>query len=164
MLQTSLLNGLLYSTLLSIFVMGSLYYNPRLWLHDYPKAIQAKVPPPTREEKRLQRIVFAPMMLLLLGFPLYSVYSLKLAAGGTLSFGEAFANALVITHTFNIVDAVVLDLLILALMQPKFATIPGAEGMEYLYRDWGMHLRNFLKGVVICTVFAGIIALVVMVL
>ena len=55
-------------------------------------------------------------------------------------------------------------LLILTLMKPKFAVIPGAEGMEYLYRDWGMHLKNYLKGIVILAVFSLPLAVVSLVL
>jgi hypothetical protein len=39
-----LIDGAILSAALSVVVLGSLYYNPRLWLHDYPKEIQAKVP------------------------------------------------------------------------------------------------------------------------
>jgi hypothetical protein len=45
-------------------------------------------------------------------------------------------------------------------MQPKFAALPGTEGMEYLYREWGMHLCNYLKGIVVCAVLSAPIAFV----
>jgi hypothetical protein len=163
-LQQALMDGVILSLVLSVLVIGSLYYNPRLWLQDYPKAIQEKVPPLTREEKRLRGFLLVPMLLIIIGIPLISTYGIKAANSGSIQFATAYAHAFVVTNLFNVFDAVVLDLLLLTFMRPKFATLPGAEGMEYLYRDWGMQLRNFLKGVVFCSVFSGIVAIIVVVL
>jgi hypothetical protein len=48
----------------------------------------------------------------------------------------------------------VIDLMILTFLKPKFAVIPGAEGIEHLNRDWGMHLKNYVKGVVLMAIFS----------
>jgi hypothetical protein len=40
--------------------------NPRIFLHDYPPAIQEKVPKKTGAEKRLTYVFGVPFMLLLL--------------------------------------------------------------------------------------------------
>lgn len=164
MLQKILLDGTLFSLALSVLVMGSLYYNPRLWLQDYPKPIQDRVPPLNDSEKRLRIAVALPMFLIMLGGPFYSTHLLKIANGGTISFLDAWLNTWLLLQFFNLFDAVVLDFLILSRMKPKFSIIPGAEGLEYLYDDWGMQIRNFLKGIVICTVLSLPIALVAVVL
>lgn len=161
-LNRILLDGTLLSLVLGLLVMGSLYYNPRLWLQDYPAPIQAKVPPQTPTEKRQQRILVIPLLLFMFFIPLYSTYQLRLENGGSLPFITAYVNTFAISNIFNLFDAVVLDLLILTFMKPKFAVIPGAEGMEYLYRDWNMHLRNYLKGIVVCAVLSLPITLIAM--
>jgi hypothetical protein len=154
----SLQNVLVASAVLclgmSIVVVGSLYINPRLWLQDYPAGIRAKVPPQTAQEKRMQKFVAVPFLLLMFGIPAYATYLLRMANGGSISFLNAYLNAFFILQIANLFDAVVLDLIVLTFMQPKFATIPGAEGMEYLYRDWSMHLKNFFKGIIICAVLS----------
>jgi hypothetical protein len=160
-LQQALTDGLICSLVMSVLIIASLYANPRLWLQDYPKAIQAKVPPLNRQEKRWRLLLAVPLIALLMGFPLYSTYNAEVANGGTLPFLSAFLHAFIVSNIFNLWDAIVLDLALLTFMKPKFATIPGAEGMEYLYNDWGMHLTNFLKGVVFCTVFSLIVASVI---
>ncbi len=40
--QRVVIDGTLLSLILGAMIMGSLVYNPRLWLQDYPKAVQAK--------------------------------------------------------------------------------------------------------------------------
>jgi hypothetical protein len=161
-LNRMLVDGTLLSLGLGVLVLGSLYYNPRLWLQDYPAPIRAKVPPIKPTEKRQQRILMIPLLLLMFSIPLYSTYQSRLENGGSISFITAYVNTFVVSNIFNLFDAVVLDLLILTLMKPKFAVIPGAEGMEYLYRDWNMHLRNYLKGIVVCAVLSLPITLLAM--
>jgi hypothetical protein len=61
---------LLYYTLLSILLYGSLAYNPRMWLHRMPPKVVAKVPPKTPAEKRLLiKTVAMPLFLLLIVYP-----------------------------------------------------------------------------------------------
>ncbi len=51
-LSTILLYGVPTSLLLSAVLLAMGWVNPRLMLQDYPKDIQAAVPPKTQEEKR----------------------------------------------------------------------------------------------------------------
>lgn len=149
-----LIDGTILSAALSVVILGSLYYNPRLWLHDYPKEIQAKVPPITPREKRERNVVFVLFLVAIFGTMAYSLAGLRSAYGGAVPFLNAYLHFFGVLSIFNLFDAVVLDLLLLTFMKPKFAVIPGAEGMEYLYYNWGMHLSNFLKGVIFCAVFS----------
>jgi hypothetical protein len=161
-LQHILIWGGLFSVAIGILIMGSLYYNPRLWLQDYPAEIKAKVPPLTREEKRAQYVMIVPFLLLMLGGPLYATLLLREANGGTISFLSAYLNVFFILQFFNLFDAVVLDLVILTFMQPTFAVLPGTDPAELARasRNWGMHLRNYLKGIVIVSVLSLPLAVV----
>jgi hypothetical protein len=159
-LQRILVDGTLLSLTMGILILGSLRYNPRLWLQDYPKEMRAKVPPLTPQEKRQQWLLVIPFFLIMIGLPLGSTYLLRMQNGGTIPFLTAYLNTALVLNIFNLFDAVVLDILIFTLMKPKFAALPGTEGMEYLYRDWGMHLRNYLKGIVVCAVLSAPIAFV----
>lgn len=155
-----LIDGAILSVALSVLILGSLVYNARLWLHDYPKEIQAKVPPLTPREKRDRMVVVLLFFGVMFGTLAYSLVGLRAAYGGSVPFASAYLHFFAVLSLFNLTDAVVLDLLILTWMKPKFAVIPGAEGMEYLYHNWGMHLANFLKGVVFCAVFSLPLALI----
>ena len=159
-LNRILIDGTLLSLAMSVIIYASLRYNPRLWLQDYPAEIRAKVPPLTPGEKRAQRLLIIPFLLVMIGVPIYSTYLLRLENGGIISFLSAYLNVFFVTNLFNLFDAVVIDLLIGTFMKPKFAVIPGAEGMEYVFRNWGWHLANYLKGIVFCTIFSAPLALV----
>ncbi|CAI8806512.1 hypothetical protein KOY_00811 [Bacillus cereus VDM021] len=43
---------LLEGTILSVVMLVTLYYNPRIWLHDYPKDIQHIAKGRTKKETR----------------------------------------------------------------------------------------------------------------
>jgi hypothetical protein len=159
-LERILIDGALLSLGMSIIIFGSLYLNPRLWLQDYPPEIRAVVPPLTPHEKRAQRLLMLPFMLVMLGIPLYSTYLLRVANGGTISFLSAYLNIAAILNIFNLFDALVIDFLILTLMKPKFATLPGTEGMEHLYTNLPLQLRNYLKGIVVVAVLSLPLALI----
>jgi hypothetical protein len=139
-------DGAVLCGVLGTLVMGSLYYNPEMWLQDYPPDVRAKYGPPRRPGTRLQQILVAgPMILLFLFWPVRSTRRLRARNGGRLSFPAAFLHAAGILGLFNLFDAVVLDYLILTRMQPRFAILPGTEGMAG-YQDLGLQARAFLKG------------------
>jgi hypothetical protein len=156
-----LMDGTLLSLALSIIIIGSLIYNPRIWLQDYPESVRKLVPPLTDAEKRTQHILMIPFLLLFLVGPALSTAALRAEQGGVLPFAVAYLNTFLVLNIFNLFDAVVIDLLILTVGKPRFMILPGTTLADYgdLY-DWGMQLRNYLKGIVIAAVLALPIALV----
>ena len=159
-LRHIVIDGGILSLVIGALVMGSLWYNPRLWLQDYPKAVKEKVPPQTKQEKQQQRLIAAPFLLLMLGGPLVSILMVKAANGGAITFSIAYLTAWGMLQFFNLFDAVVLDYLILTVMKPKFAVIPGSTVEDYLDGGLAFQLKNYLKGIVITTVLALPIAFV----
>lgn len=162
-LQRTVLNGIILSLALGVMVIGSMMYNARLWLQDYPKPIRDKVPPLSPKEKR-QRTGLAVLLLgFMLGMMTLEVFQLRAAPAETISFGTAYLHIFLMLSIFNLFDALVLDLFILTLIKPKFAILPGAEGMEYLFNDYRKQLTDFLKGAAFCTIaslpLAGIVVL-----
>ncbi len=149
-----LIDGLILSVSLGVVIIGSLALNPRLWLQDYPAEMRAKVPPLTRREKQAQLIVTALFLAAAVGALAYAGSRLLAANGGTVSFLTAYLHVFLVLNLFNLFDAVVIDYLLIARLKPKFVSLPGTEGMEYLYEDWGMHWRNYLKGIVFCGVLS----------
>ena len=151
-LERALLDGILLSLLLGILVLGSLVYNARLWLQDYPKPIRDKVPPLSPTEKR-ERVVMAVLFIgILLGGLLLATLRIRASQGGALTFGAAYLQIFLILFVFNLFDALVLDLFVLTLLKPRFAILPGSEGMEYLLYDYRKQLVDFLKGLAFCAI------------
>jgi hypothetical protein len=143
-----LIDGAILSLLASLYLMAVLWFNPRLFLQDYPAPIQSAVPPKTEQEKRLSLILGLPFLLLLLVAPLLSTLAFVHGSEGGVPFLAAFFHAFGVVFTFNIVDWLVLDWVVFCTLTPQFLVIPGSEGMA-AYKDYFYHFRAFLLGTVL---------------
>jgi hypothetical protein len=154
-----LIYGSALSLVLSVLILAVIRANPRLMLQDYPKDIQAAVPPKTPAEQRQTRYLGMLLLLLMVIFTLAAALSAKAAHYG---FSGIFFSASGVLFLFNVVDWLILDWLIFCTFTPAFAVIPGTEGMAG-YKNYAMHFRGFLIGTVFSAaaglVIAGIITL-----
>jgi hypothetical protein len=140
-----LADGAILSLCASLWLILSLWINPRIFLHDYPPRIQEKVPPKTKSERRLTNFFGVPFMLLLLLGSFFSTLSLK--EQGNVQFWALWLNAAGVVFVFNVVDWLILDWLMFCTITPRFVVIPGSEGMPE-YKDYGFHFRGCLHGAV----------------
>ena len=154
-----LMDGIALSAALGLVIVVSLYFNARLWLHDYPQPMQARVPPLTPRERQLRMVLGLVFFGVLVGGLALGVNALERALGGTISFLYAFIYCLLVLNLFNLFDAVVLDYLLLARMKPAFAILPGTEDLVGLFDDRRMHLVNCAKGLIFCLVGSLFVAL-----
>ena len=161
-LPSTLLYGLIFSLTLGAIILGSLRYNPRLWLQDYPKPIRDKVPPLSTSEKRDRTVLIVLVFGVLIGGLVLETLLLRGIPAG-FSYGAAYLNIFFFLAIFNLFDALVLDLLILTWLTPRFVILPGTEGMEYLFRDYRKQFADFLKGMVFCAVASLPFALLVVI-
>lgn len=92
MILHMLIEGLIYAVVLALIVTISQFYNARLWLNCYPKAIQEKVQSRTKSELRKKFIVGIPFMLIMLGYPVYSTFVLKADLGSSYTYWTGFLN------------------------------------------------------------------------
>ena len=149
----TLIDGLILSALVSGVLIVTLWINPRLYLQDYPKAIQEQVEPKTSREKRLGLIMGIPFLALLTAVPLWS--TIRLERGGVETFWMLGLNAFGVVFIFNLVDWLVLDWLMFCRLTPRFLVIPGTEGSP-AYKDYLFHFRAFLVGTIL-SVAAGLV-------
>ena len=158
-------DGLILSISLSIVVIASLAFNPRLWLQDAPADLRARVPPMTPTEKR-HRLVVVVFVFTIIILVMYSALTrLHADNGGNPDFRTLFLTIWGILMIFNLFDAVVLDYLLLTVIKPKFARLPGVGDLtETSMNLYWMHVRDFLKGCVIVTISSVVIAGLVVVL
>jgi hypothetical protein len=153
----SLLYGGYLSLAMTILILGSLLYNPEIWLHDFPADIQEKYGPASEKSVRQRRIFTIPFMAVFLGIIAASVYFLPSASGGSPTFLELFANIFIVFMIFNLVDLLLIDWLIGIVLRPKFWVLPGTEGLKG-YSDYGFHLRGFIKGTIGGAIGAAVLA------
>jgi hypothetical protein len=144
LLTHSLFYGGILSAVMTVLIVGSLAYNPEIWLHDFPKDVQERYGPASPKSIKQRNILIAPFMLLLIGILAAAVVTLPLAIGRQPGFFDLFLSIFIVFMTFNLVDLVIIDFG-LVLLQPKFIILPGTEGLKGLV-DYGFHVRGFLKG------------------
>jgi hypothetical protein len=142
---------LIYNFVISIFLYGSLAYNPRMWLHRMPPEVTAKVPGKTPQERKLFILFALPFLLWLFGYPI--LYVLQQDA----SLSTNFLMLLAFFAGFALWDTLVLDLLIFCKMTPRFIIIEGTSREDYSNMKY--HLVSGAKGLVMSLVFSGILAL-----
>ncbi len=151
--STILIYGLLASLVLSVIILIMELINPRLMLRSYPKDVKAAVPPATEREKRQTLLWAIPFWLALLGFPTAAALAVKASNQGFLLI---FLSAFGVMFLPNVVDWLILDWLIFCTITPKFAILPGTEGLAG-YKNYAMHFRGFLIG----TALSGIVSLII---
>jgi len=162
-LERILINGLLMSLALGVLIFGSMIYNSRLWLQDYPVELRRQVPPNTKQEKRLQIALLVPFLLIMLGIPFVSGLQLKAMNGGALPFLMAYLHVFILLNIGNLFDAAVIDYLVLTVMKPRFMVLPGTEALNYSeYMKAVPQVKNYFKGIIFCTILSLPIAAALM--
>ena len=152
-----LLDLLILIVVFTAFVVGTLVWKPRIWLHDFPSDIQALAEPKSPAEKRLTAWIGAPFMLVFFGLPLLLMWDLKATLGADYSFFGAWLYAYALFFGVNLWDLVALDWIGLSFVDPQHPPFPGTEGAAG-WRDYAFHFYGFLKGSVIGLAFAVFVA------
>jgi hypothetical protein len=155
-IRHALLYGGVLSAVLSMLLLGLLWMNPEILLNDYPPDIQEKHGPMSDRSKR-QRL---PVAILLgavgLGIVILSFSAVRANGGGKIRFLTAFVHLFVMLSVFNVVDLLLLDWPLVAIV-PSFMVLPGTEGSAG-YKDYWFHFRGFLIGVVLIVAASVLLA------
>lgn len=148
---------LLFNTLFTSLIIGSIKINPAIWVHDYPPDIKEKFGPVNQKTKQQRTMVAIPFFMMMIGGVMWSNLKLRRHNQGKLSFKAAFLNAYFLVLSTSLFDLTILDWLLFVRTTPDFVVLPGTEGMAG-YDDYGFHLREHLRALPMLTVFALIVA------
>ena len=153
-----LVDGVTLSTALTVVILGSLAYNPRLWIGDAPEPAR-KLAAPLSPAERRDRWVVAGIFLLTMVAVIAWCAGRLIAREGMPSFGTILTHFLGIFFIFNLVDLVVIDWLVLLVIRPAFVrlSVPGLS-YEETVGGYRYHFIGFLKGLGFITVMALIAA------
>jgi hypothetical protein len=154
-----LVDGTVLSIAVSIVILGSLAYNPRLWIGDAPEPVRRLAPPLSAAERRDRWVVAGLFLLTVVAVTAWSASRL-IAREGTPSFGTFLIHFLGVFFIFNLVDLVVIDWLVLLVMRPRFLSRLSVPGLSYeeTVGGYSYHFVAFLKGLGVITVLALIAA------
>jgi hypothetical protein len=154
--------GLVLSAVLFGLLLVVLRANPEIMLNDYPPDIRAKWGPMSERTKRQRVLVAVAFFAAILGVVAWSLESLPGFVARDVTFAAAFAHFAIMFGTFNLLDWLVLDRGLVH-WQPRFAVLPGTEGMAG-YGDYWFHFRGFLIGIPIVLAGSALCAAVVSIL
>ena len=134
--------------------------DPLAMIDDYPPAIQARVRelgliPVERPKKRIAaKLVFCLIAAAALAIIL-RIFN------GSDTFLSGFVNSFLLWLVVDWYDALVIDCLWFC--HSKRCVIPGTENMTAAYHDYGFHIRESIKGMLIglpvCLLVGGLTAL-----
>ena len=154
--------GLALSAILGVLLLAVVRANAEIMLNDYPPDIKARWGPMTERTKRQRIFVALIFLIAILAVVAWSLETLPAFVARDLTFGSAFAYFAVMFGTFNVFDWLVIDCGLIY-WQPRFAILPGTEGMAG-YRNYRFHFRGFLIGIPIVLVGSAIAAAIVSVI
>lgn len=143
-------------SLFVVIVLGSLAYNPRLWIQDFPKEMQAEMAPLSRGERLGRGLVAILLVGLVIGMPLLSVLRLK-SAQGSITFLEAFLHIWLVFMSVNIVDIVIIDWAIGLWWQPDVLSTPEIQPLSQ-HNTYQFHRLEHFKGTLLLTAVALVLS------
>ena len=159
LLTHSLFYGVILSVLMTALILGTLAWRPMMWVNDAPADVRAAAGPMSAADRRAKRLGGALMLVIIAGVFGAALAALAETSGGTLTFADAAVSTFLIYMTFNVVDLVLIDWLLLVAIRPRFMVMPGTAGLAG-YGDYGYHFRAFLKGTLLGVVLSLLIATV----
>ena len=109
--------------------------------------------------------LFGPAILLLLWrkrtgarvYPALIAFGLWHFRSGSAAFLQVFLYIGIVAMTWNVIDLLVMDWLIVCTIRPKIIVPPGTEHCAG-WRDYGFHFKGFLHGCVYMSLFALVFA------
>jgi hypothetical protein len=163
LLSSILIDGAVLSVALGFVIVGSLAYEPRVWLNDAPPRVRTLAPPLTDAERRTRALVGVLFLLTLVAVTAWSGARLPARYGEPLSIGTVFLHFLGVFFFFNLFDLLVIDWLLLLVLRPRFVTRLSVPGLSYeeTVGGYGYHFRAFLKGtgfIIVASVIAASLA------
>jgi hypothetical protein len=113
---------------------------------------------PISEKAKRQRILFAiPLFGVMTAAMVYDIIRLEVMLGTQPSFLAMFTSIVIMFVIFNLVDAVIIDYLILMVLWQGLGVLPGTEGMSG-YKDARLWTVNLFKGFALAPIAGVLVA------
>ncbi|HWR64492.1 MAG TPA: hypothetical protein VN364_00090 [Bellilinea sp.] len=162
-LTHSLIYGGILSALMFLFIIGSMLYNPELWLNDYPPDVRQKYGPVSEQTLKTRKWFGIVMILIMAGVILATALTVPTVSGDKAPFLTTLRSAYIVFLIGSLMDLLVIDLLLGMVIRPKFMILKGTEGAAG-YKDVKFHFNAFLRsafsGAVLCLILTAIAQLI----
>jgi hypothetical protein len=158
----ALISGLALSITIGALLLVVFRVNAEIMLNDYPPDIRAKWGPMTARTKRQRWFAAGLFLAAIVVIVAWSLETLPAFTARELTFASSLAYFAIMFGTFNAFDWLVIDCGLIY-WQPRFAMLPGTEGMAG-YRDYWFHFRGFLIGIPVVLLGSAVAAAAVSIL
>jgi hypothetical protein len=128
-----------FSILLAALLVVGVLVAPDAMVQDYPPAIRARHGPKSARGQRVTIVMGAVMALLVLAVLIAAPLHLA-RVDPDAGFWTGFCFGATFMLVAHLIDLIVFDWLVFCTIQPRFAVLPGTEGMPE-YRDYRFHLE-----------------------
>ncbi|MBQ9157276.1 MAG: hypothetical protein IJ137_10910 [Eubacterium sp.] len=157
MIKTALIEGLVWSGLWMFFVYVIMKCFPWEMLHDYPEDVRkaSKLSEPDSRQKRNAKIFSGIGSIIIFGALI--LFGLTYFRNGKAEFSMIFCFLFIIAMSWNVIDLLVMDWLLVCTLRPAWLIIPGTENCSS-YEDFGHHFKGFLIGCLYTTIMALVFA------
>lgn len=160
-----LIHGFIFASIITGYLLLIMIIFPaRVWgMEDYPKTITEKVPPQTKEEKKKKTLLFLPFLIVGIVYPVITTLILKEEMGGEIDLLIAFLNIFGIMMFGNAADLLILDILIVGTITPRFVILPGTEDLKRTeYRAFRKyHAKGHIWGTILMAGLSLLIAFLI---
>lgn len=157
MITKALLEGLVWSVMWIFYVYVLLRWFPWEMVHEYPEDVKQACTLPEPDEKQKKSSKFWGGLVSVIILITLAVFGIEYFRNADFSFFELFLFLFIIGQTWNVVDLIIMDFLIVCTLRPKWVVLPGTEGCAG-YGDYFFHFKGFLIGCVYTAIMALIIA------
>ena len=159
MVLNALMKGLLWSVLWIVYVYMLLRWFPWEMVHEYPDDIKEKttLKQPSEAENKKGKLIGGIYSIAL--FVILAVFPILYFKGSSCTFGKVFLYTWIVAFTWNVIDLIVMDWLIVCTWTPDWIVLPGTRGCKG-YKDYGFHFKGFLLGCIYISLTALIMAAV----
>lgn len=157
MLKNALVCGLIWSALWIAYVYMLLKCFPWEMVHEYPQDIKEKttLKQPDENQKKNAKLYGGLASIAL--FAILAVFPVLYYAKTPVSFMQVFLYTWIIAFTWNVIDLVVMDWLLVCTITPDWLILPGTKGCKG-YKDYWFHFIGFLQGCIYISLTALLIA------
>ncbi|MEL6439907.1 MAG: hypothetical protein AAFQ80_11715 [Cyanobacteria bacterium J06621_8] len=155
-----LIDGGLTSLILTVLIVGTIFWNYRWWLADFPPALQDILPPQTTQERQKAILIAIGFFAIIILGMAVSFSLLQQQIPVKLNFFSAWLHGFLFFQVFNLWDLIVIDWIGCLFIDPSNPPIPGTENSPG-YRDYWFHFQGFLQGILIGILFSLLAAAIV---
>ena len=157
MITNALLNGIIWSVLWIVYVYMLLKCFPWEMVHEYPEDIKQKttLEAPTDEQKKNAKLYGGMASVAL--FVILAVFPILYYQNTPDTFLHIFFYTWIIAFTWNVIDLIVMDWLLVCTITPDWLILPGTKDCEG-YKDYKFHFIGFLQGSIYISITALVMA------